>query len=80
MSSFDYVDLVGRSLLKNTEDGQRIRVKIVRVLDDYEEDLNKDPTRREFVHTTNEDQGEETLSYNETLELVEDQQEDEMID
>ena len=70
------VDLVGRYFLKDTEDGQRLRFKIVKALEAYEEDLGKDSSRREFICTTNDDQVEEILSYNEILELIEDQKDE----
>ena len=67
MSLIDPIGLVGRSFIKATEDGQHLRVKIINDLDDYEEELNKNPTRREFLCATNENQVEEILSCNETL-------------
>ena len=45
MPILDPCDLVGRSFLLNKEDGQRIRVRIVKVLDKYEGDLRRCSSR-----------------------------------
>ena len=76
----DPSDLVWRSFLRPEEDGQRLRVKIVKAIEAYNDDLDKLPTRREFICSTKDDQVEEILTYNEILELLEDQQEKDTIE
>ena len=76
MPIIDPSDLVGRSFLQTEEDGQRLRVKIVKAIEIYEDELNKNSARREFICSTKEDQVEEILTYNEILDLLEDQDKD----
>ena len=76
MPIIDPSDLVGRSFLCTEEDGQRLRVKIVKAIETYEDELHKNSARREFICSTKEDQVEEILTYNEIFELLEQQDED----
>ena len=71
MPIIDPSDLVGRSFLRTEEDGQRLRVKIVKAIETYEDELHKNSARREFICSTKEDQVEEILTYNEILDLLE---------
>ena len=54
------------------EYGQHLRVNVVKAMWHYEEELDKDPARREFICTTNDSQVEDILSYNDILRLIED--------
>ena len=65
MTLIDHIDLVRRSFLDDAEDGQRLSVNIVKALEAFKEDLEKDPTRREFICTSNDDQIEDIPSCNE---------------
>ena len=76
MPIIDPSDLVGRSFLRTEEDGQRLRVKIVKAIETYEDELNKNSARCEFICSTKEDQVEEILTYNEILDLLKEQDED----
>ena len=67
----DPSDLVGRSFLRTEEDGQRLRVKIVKAIETHEDELDKNSARREFSCSTKDDQVEEILTCNEILELIE---------
>ena len=58
------------SFLRPEEDGQYVHVKIVKDIEAYEDELDKLPTRREFICSTKDDQVEEILTYNEILELL----------
>ena len=80
MPLIDPSDLVGRSFLRTEEDGQCLRVKIVKALEHREDGLNKNSARREFRCSTKEDQVEEILTYNEILELIEHQQDEDAIE
>ena len=55
MPIIDPSDLVGRSFLRTEEDGQRLRVKIVKAIETYEDELRKNSARREFICSAKED-------------------------
>ena len=80
MPIIDPSDLMGRSFLRTEEDRQRLRVKIVKAIKAYEDELDKNPDRRQFICSTKDDQVEEILTYNEILELIEDQQEEDAVE
>ena len=63
-----------RSFLRTEEDGKRLRIKIVKAIEAYEDDLDKHLARREFICSAKDDQVEEILTHNEILQLIEDQQ------
>lgn len=75
----DPSDLVGRSFLRTEEDGQRLCVKIVKVIETHEDELDKNSACGEFICSTNDDQVEEILTCNEILELIEDQQDEDAV-
>ncbi len=64
-------DLVGRTfLLDPQEDGQRHRARIVKVIQDHEDDLMQDPMRIKFLCSVNNDTAEEVISYNQMLDFI----------
>ena len=71
MPIIDPSDLVGRSFLCTEEDGQRLRIKIVKAIETYEDESHKNSARQVFACSTKEDQVEEILACNEILELLE---------
>ena len=55
MPIIDTSDLVGRTFLTPAnEDGQRLRARIVKAVDDYEDDNLKDSSHRKFVCSVND--------------------------
>ena len=52
MSILDPNDLVGRTFIILQEDGQRLRAMIVKAIDDYEGDLQRDSSRMKFIFST----------------------------
>ena len=66
----DPSDLVGRTFLLDKEDGQRLRARVVKAIDDYEGDLARDSSRLKFVCTMQDDTIEEIFSYNELLDFL----------
>ena len=77
MPIIDTSDLVGRTFLTPVnEDGQRLRARIVKAVEDYEDDNLKDPTHKKFVCTMNDDTTEEIFSYNEILDHLNLQEEE----
>ena len=69
MPIIDPSDLVGRSFFRTEEDGQRLRVKIVKAIEAHEDELDKNLHRRQFICSTKDEQVEEILTYNEILKL-----------
>jgi len=68
MPVFHPIDLVGRTfLLEPQEDGQQFRARIVKAIENHEDNLNKDPERMQFLCSINDDALEEVMSYNEIL-------------
>ena len=58
-------ELVGRTfLLDRPEDGQKHRAKIVRAIEDHENDVSKEPDKVKFLCTVNDEEYEEIVSYN----------------
>ena len=69
MPIVDPVDLVGRTFLTpENEYGQHLRARIVKAIDDYDDDCAKDSTQKKFVCTIKDDTIEEIFSYNEILD------------
>ena len=71
MPFFDPTDLVGRTFLMDLqENGERYRMKILEVLVENEEQLAKHPDCIKFICSVNDDMYEEILTYNEILEYI----------
>ena len=77
-TSIDPQDLVGRTfLMPQQEDGQRFRARIVRALEDYEDELGREPERIQFMCSVNDGQFEEIVSYGDLLNLLESEEDGE---
>ena len=74
---FSPKDLVGRTFLKDTEDGHRDRVRIVKLIEEFENNVANDPTRIKFVCKSVHDDAEETITYNQMLDYINRDQDDE---
>ena len=71
MSIFDPTDLVGSTFLMDPqENGERYHTKILEALLESEEQLAKHPDRIKFVCSVNDNMYEEILTYNEILEHI----------
>ena len=80
MPIVDPNDLVGRTfLMPPQDDGQRFRARIVRAIQDHEQNLAKDEDRIHFLCSINDDQFEEIMSYNELLRSLEKDGEDDTV-
>ena len=66
----DPSNLVGRTFLLDKEDGQCLRARIVKAIDDCEGDLARDSSRLKFVCTMQDDTVEEIFSCNELLDFL----------
>jgi Reverse transcriptase (RNA-dependent DNA polymerase) len=65
---FNPEDLVGRTfLLDAQEDGQRLRARIVQLLEDHESEVESNPTRIKFRLAVGEEEAEECMTYNDLL-------------
>ena len=83
MPIFDPTNLIGRTFLMDPqENGERYRTKILEALVKNKEQLSKHPGRIKFICSVNDDMYEEILTYNEILEYItrnEEQDEDQAI-
>jgi hypothetical protein len=74
---FNPDDLVGRTfLLDPQEDGQQFRARIVKLIKDHEEKVEENPTKLKFLLSVNNDKAEEVITYNQLLEFLGKQDED----
>ena len=71
MPIFDPTDLVGRTFLMDPSDnGERYRAKILEAIVEDTEQLAKHPDRIKFLCSVNDEMYEEVLSYNEILDYI----------
>jgi hypothetical protein len=69
---FNPEDLIGRTfLLKEQENGERYRARIVEAITGFDDDLGRNPTRIKFKLSINGDQFEELMAYNEVMQHLE---------
>jgi hypothetical protein len=75
---FNPADHVGLTfLLDKQEDGKQFRARIVKLLEDHENNVENNPTRLKFVLSVNDDQAQEVITYNKLLEyLAHDEEQD----
>ena len=65
-------ELIGRSfLMEPKKDGTRNRATVVRLIDDFQAGLDRDPEWVRFVATVGKEEAEEIFSYNQILEHLE---------
>ena len=68
---FNPEDLIGRTfLMDKQEDGQQFRARIVQLIEDFESNVEDNPTRIKFLLSINNDQKEEIISYRQLLEYI----------
>ena len=78
MPIIDPQDLVGRTfLMPQQEDGQRFQACIVRALENYENELRKEPECIQFICSVNNGQFEELVSYGDLLDSLESEEDGE---
>jgi len=67
----DHSDLIGRTFLMDEDDtGQKLRARIVKLVEDHESALEDNPARIKFMCSINNDQAEELIAYNKVLEYL----------
>jgi Reverse transcriptase (RNA-dependent DNA polymerase) len=68
---FNPEDLIGRTFLMDSkEDGQRLRARVVQLIQDHESDLDSNPTRTKFLCSVNNDVAQELISYNQLSDYI----------
>ena len=55
---------MGSAFLIPQEDGQRLRARIVKSIDDYEGELQRDSSIMKFIFSTKDDAAEDFFTYN----------------
>ena len=80
MAYINQDDFVGRTfLLDEQEDGSRKRAKIVECINDYESDLKNDPDFIKFRCAVDEDTYGEIITYNELMDFLQKNEEQDAI-
>ena len=78
--AFDPHGIIGKTFLKHTDDnGERLRATVIKCIEDHDKDLAKDPNRKKFICSLNNDQYEEIMSYNEIMDHINDHDQDNVI-
>jgi hypothetical protein len=73
-------ELLGRTFLMDTqEDGQRFRARIVECISDHESNVRRSDDHVKFRLSINEDEYEEIITYNELMDFIEKNQENDAI-
>ena len=68
---FDPEELVGRTfLMDKQDDGQQFRARIVKLVQDHEAEVDKNPAKLKFLLSINNDKAEEIISYNQLLDYL----------
>ena len=75
----DPADLVGRSFLKDQDDGERHRFQIIRMMDEHLDKIDQHPERIKYLCRINESDREELIAYNEILSFIESQAQNDVI-
>jgi hypothetical protein len=76
----DPQELLGRTFLMDTqEDGQRLRARIVECISDHESNVRHSDDHVKFRISVNEDEYEEIITYNDLMDFIEKNQENDAI-
>ena len=66
-------ELIRRTYLTEPDEkGQRFRAKVVRKIEEHDDDVEKNPERIKFLVSIDGDQRDEIITYNQLLEHLED--------
>ena len=71
---------MGRTFLIPQEDGQILRVRIVKAIDDHDGKPQKDSTRLKFICSTKNDAVEDAFTCNEILDHVNNSEDDDLVE
>jgi hypothetical protein len=76
----DPQELLGRTFLMDTqEDGQRFCARIVKCISDHESNIRRSDDHVKFRISVNEDEYKEIITYNELMDFIEKNQENDSI-
>ena len=75
----DPADIIGRSFLKDQDNGERHRVQVIQLMDDHMDQVEQHPERIKFLCRINEEDREELIAYNEILNYLEAQEQDDVL-
>ena len=74
---FDPHEIIGKTFLTPTDvNGERMRATVIKCIEDHDKELAKDPNRKKFICSLNNDQYEEIMSYNEIMDHINNQDQD----
>ena len=77
---FDPHEIIGKTFLKPTDNnGERMRATVIKCIEDHDKELAKDPDRKKFICSLNNDQYEEIMSYNEIMDHINDQDQENIV-
>jgi hypothetical protein len=79
MLYFSFYELVYYLVDNTQEDGQRFRTRIVECISDHESNVRRSDNHVKFRISINEDEYEEIITYNELLDYIEKNQENDAI-
>jgi hypothetical protein len=79
MDIVDPQELLGCTFMDTQEDGQRFRARIVECISDHESNIHRSDDHVKFPISVNEDEYEEISAYNELMDFIENNQENEAI-
>jgi hypothetical protein len=75
----DPQELLGHTFLMDTqEDGQRFRARIVEYISDHESNVRRSDDHVKFRISVKEDEYEEIITYNELIDFIEKNQENDV--
>ena len=80
MPILDPNDLVGSTFLITQEHGQCLRSRIVKSIEDHSGKLQRDSTRLKFICSAKDETVEDTSTYNETLDRINNSEDDDLIE
>jgi hypothetical protein len=76
----DPYELVGRTFLMDSQDdGQRFRARIVDLVEDHQSKVRKSDHHHKFRISVNDDQYEEVITYNELMDFIQKNEENDTI-
>ena len=76
MFMIDLDDLIGRTFLLPTEDGQTHRARITELIRSHSDDVTSNPAHIQYKCSVNDDQYEDIIAYNKIMEYFEKDEDD----
>ena len=71
ITTFNPTEIIGRTfLMDQQQDGQRHRARIVKLVEDHENNLQENPERIKYICSVNNDTAEEIITYNQLMDYL----------